>query len=150
MKLAEALIERADLKRQIQQIVARMKKNAQMQEGDEPDEDVAELYTAYESMMAKLETLIIRINKTNSETQLDGISITNAIAKRDCVKAIISANREIVDAATSRRIRLRGSEIKFVRTVDVAKVERVIADYSKQYRVLDTKIQASNWEAELL
>ena len=150
MKLAEALIERAETKRQIQQIVVRMKKNAQVQEGDEPAENVAELYTVYESMMEKLETLIIRINKTNSETLLDGISLADAIAKRDCVKAKISANREVLESATAKATRYSNSEIKYVRTVDVAKTQRVIDDYSKQYRELDTKIQARNWDTELL
>lgn len=43
MKLAEALIERADLKARIDQIVSRMRENALIQEGDTPAEDVAEL-----------------------------------------------------------------------------------------------------------
>ena len=36
MKLAEALIERADLQKKISQICVRMKKNARTQEGEKP------------------------------------------------------------------------------------------------------------------
>ena len=41
MRLAEALIERADLKFQINQIENRMKENALVQEGDSSAEDVS-------------------------------------------------------------------------------------------------------------
>ena len=36
MKLAKALIERADLQRKIAQMESRMEQNAKVQEGDEP------------------------------------------------------------------------------------------------------------------
>ena len=150
MKLAEALIERADLKTQIAQIVSRMKENALVQEGDSPGEDVAELLNMYETAMSSLETLIIRINKTNSETALDEISLADAIARRDCLKAKISAYRAVKEASLARRDRYSGSEIKYVRTTDIAGLQRVIDDYSKQYRELDTRIQARNWSADLL
>ena len=150
MKLAEALIERADLKARIEQIVSRMKENALIQEGDTPAEDVAELGNIYESMMSELEGLIVRINKTNAETLLDDISLADVIAKRDCLKAKISAYRAVKESSLTRRDRYSSSEIKYVRTTDIAKLQRMIDDYSKQYRELDTKIQERNWTAELL
>ena len=36
MKLAEALMERSDLKTRIEQLAARLNENAKVQEGDEP------------------------------------------------------------------------------------------------------------------
>ena len=150
MKLAEALIERADLKARIEQIVSRMKENALVQEGDPPAEDVAGLGSIYESMMAELETLIVRINKTNGQTMLDDISLAEAIAKRDCLKAKISAYRAVKEYSLTRRDRYSSSEIKYVRTTDITKLQCMIDDYSKQYRELDTKIQERNWSAELL
>jgi len=149
MKLAEALIKRADLKARIEQIVHRMKENALIQEGDAPAEDVAELGNMYESMMNELEGLIIRINKTNAETMLEDISLANAIAKRDCLKSKISAYRAVKESSLTRRDRYSGSEIKYVRTTDIAKLQRMIDDYSREYRELDTKIQERNWTAEL-
>ena len=150
MKLAEALIERADLKARIEQIVIRMKESALIQEGDTPDEDVAELGIMYEAQMSELEGLIIRINKTNAEMMLNEISLADAIAKRDCLKAKISAYRKVKDASLIRRDRYSGMEIKYVRTTDLARLQRMIDDYSKQYRELDTKIQERNWTADVL
>ena len=43
MKLAEALQERADLNRRIQQLQQRLTNNALVQEGETPAEDPAEL-----------------------------------------------------------------------------------------------------------
>jgi seryl-tRNA synthetase len=86
MKLAEALIKRADLKNRIAQISSRMTENVLVMEGDELDEDIAELQMQYDSAMNELEEVIIRINKTNNETLLDGeTSLAAAITKRDCV-----------------------------------------------------------------
>jgi len=150
MKLAEALIERADLKKQVEQIIKRMKDDARVQEGDSPIEDISDLLSVYESMSEKLEGLIVRINKTNGVTMLDGISLADAIARRDCLKARIGAYRAVREAALAKPDRYTRNEIKYVRTVDIAKLQRVIDDYSRQYRELDTKIQERNWSAELL
>mgnify|MGYP001302633714 CR=1 FL=1 len=44
MKLAEALSLRADLQKRVIQLKVRLKDSAKIQEGDEPAEDVKELY----------------------------------------------------------------------------------------------------------
>lgn len=150
MKLAEALIERADLKARISQVVSRMEDNALIQEGDKPAEDVSELANMYESMMGELETLIIRINKTNAETLVLNMSLADAIAKRDCLKSKISAYRSVKESSLTKHDRYSTSEIKYVRTTDISKLQRMVDDYSRQYRELDTKIQERNWTAELL
>jgi hypothetical protein len=150
MKLAEALIERADLKKQIEQIIKRMKDDARIQEGDSPTEDINDLLSVYEFMSEKLEGLIVRINKTNGETKLDDISLADAIAKRDCLKTRIAAYRAVREAALAKPDRYSRNEIKYVRTVDIAKLQRIVDDYSKKYRELDTRIQERNWLVKLL
>lgn len=150
MKLAEALIDRADLKAQAEQIVSRMKENVLIQQGDIPDENVVGLSNAYEYMMSSLEELTIRINKTNAETMLVDINLAAAIAKRDCLKSKISAYRAVKEASLIRRDRYSSSEIKYVRTTSITAIQRIIDDYSEQYRELDTRIQERNWAAELL
>ena len=57
MKLAEALQERADLNRQIQQLRCRMLNNAVVQEGEAPAEDPAQLTEELESCLKRLEYL---------------------------------------------------------------------------------------------
>jgi hypothetical protein len=155
MKLAEALIKRADLKARIAQLATRMAGNALVQEGDEPDEDITELQTLYESAMDDLERIIVCINKTNNETMLDsGISLAAAIANRDCIKSKISAYQTLRDAATKKPSRYdryeRSADVKYIRTVEVTSLQKTIDDLSRQYRELDTKIQGRNWNVDLL
>ena len=154
MKLAEALIKRADLKARIAQIISRMTENALVQEGDAPDEDMTELQALYDFSMKEMEQLIIRINKTNNETMLGDVSVAAAIAKRDCLKAKIAAYRSLKEAATKKPSRFDRYEsnvnVKYVRTVDIAELQKTMDDLSRQFRELDTKIQGCNWNSDLL
>ncbi len=150
MKLAEALIERADLQREIAQLESRMRQNAKVQEGDEPAEDVSKLLPQYERKMADLEGLIIRINKTNHEASFDAVTLADAIAKRDCLKSKLRAYRDLHEAASISQDRYSNKEIKFIRCIDVAILQDRIDRLAKEYRELDTKLQAMNWAVDLL
>ena len=150
MKLAEALIERADLKKKIAQIRARMAQNAKVQEGEQPAESVEELLGLFSAMMDELESIVKRINRTNGATMLDGGSISDAIAERDNLKGRISAYREIYDAAAIRQERFSRSEIKYKRCVDPSELQRQIDAMAKSFREIDTRIQETNWTTELL
>ena len=70
MKLAEALMERADLQKRIAQISERMKANVRVQEGDEPAENVTALLAEHDEMTLTFVRLVNRINKTNVATSL--------------------------------------------------------------------------------
>ena len=61
MKLAEALQERADLNKKIEQLSMRLSINATVQEGEKPAEDPAELIKEMEICTARLEDLIAKI-----------------------------------------------------------------------------------------
>ena len=52
MKLAEALQERADLNRRIEQLRARLENNALVQEGESPAEDPSELLAELDRCLA--------------------------------------------------------------------------------------------------
>ena len=58
MKLAEALQERADLNRRIQQLQGRLNSNAVVQEGERPPENPQELLRELDGCIAQLEALI--------------------------------------------------------------------------------------------
>jgi len=150
MMLAEALIERADLQRLIQRVKYRMEENAKVQEGDEPTEKVEKLFSVYESLMTKLESLIIKINKTNNQTPFEEITLAEAITKRDNLRSKIWTYNSVLDTASIKQDRYSRDEIKFVRCVDIKILEKKIDYLSKIYRELDTKIQRINWLAELL
>ena len=68
MKLAEALILRADCQKRIAQLKSRLLTNAKVQEGDAPAETPQELIAELERVSAELLDLIKRINRTNSAT----------------------------------------------------------------------------------
>ena len=84
MKLAEALILRADCQKRIAQLKSRLLTNAKVQEGDAPAETPQELIVELERAASELLDLIKRINKTNSATVLAGRgTISDALAERD-------------------------------------------------------------------
>ena len=83
MKLAEALILRKDLQTRLVRIQERLNANVLVQEGDRPSEDPAELIKRLNETCAELNTLICRINKTNSGTLMDGRPLADAITERD-------------------------------------------------------------------
>lgn len=151
MKLSEALIERAELKREIAQLRSRIGSNVLVQEGDAPAENPTELMQAYDAAMTRMRTLVQRINNTNSQTPFDAtMTIAEAIALRDDLGARIQAYRGFYDAATIRQERYSAKEVKFVRCVDAKALQAKVDTLAKQYRLLDTALQGINWTVELL
>jgi len=151
MKLAEALIARADIQNKAAQIKRRISQSAKVQEGDEPVEDANALLRQYDMLMMELEAIVIRINRTNATAALDGGVLADAIAMRDSLKARINTYRELCDEASITRERgYDHSNVKYVRCVDVSALRNQIDAMSKQYRELDTKMQGCNWTVDLL
>ena len=72
MKLAEALNQRADLQKRIAQLKERLSNNVKVQEGDQPAENPEDLFSELSNSLKELETIIVRINKTNQETRWNG------------------------------------------------------------------------------
>ncbi len=83
MKLAEALILRADCQKRIAQLKGRLLVNAKVQEGDAPAETPQELIAELGRVSNELLNLIKRINRTNSATAFAGRgTISDALANR--------------------------------------------------------------------
>lgn len=150
MKLAEALQERADLNRRIQQLRSRLNDNALCQEGEKPAEDPKALLKELDRCVEELETLMSRINLTNCATKVEGKTLTEQIARRDALTLKVSAYRDLVSAASQGTYRASRTEIKILPTVDVAKLQKQVDDLSKELRLLDNTIQATNWATELI
>ena len=81
MKLAEALQERADLNRKIEELRRRLGNVILVQEGEEPAEDPAELLEELNAAVARLEELMAAINLTNCRTKANGMTLTALIAR---------------------------------------------------------------------
>ena len=80
MKLAEALQERADLNKKIQEIRNRLNNCVLVQEDEKPGDDPISLLRELDDATARLETLMASINLTNCRTKVDGKSLTQIIA----------------------------------------------------------------------
>lgn len=141
MKLAEALILRADLKKRFEQLRQRLANNAKVQEGDRPSEKPEALLTELERIASEQETLIQRINRTNSATEFSsGKTLTDVLAERDILLLRRGVYAGLVSAATITQQLYSRSEIKFVSTVNVGKTQRQADDLSKEYRELDARM----------
>ncbi|EIJ68614.1 hypothetical protein E5Q53_06755 [Haemophilus parahaemolyticus] len=150
MKLAEALIERADSQRRVEQLKQRLNQNAQYQEGEEPAESPEALLAEYRQVATKLEQLIVKINLANNRIQLEsGQLMVEALAKRDRLKAEHNTLINLADAATQTFDRYSRSEIKTLAAIDVKNIRKQIDEIAKQHRQLDTQIQQANWLSEI-
>ena len=150
MKLAEALNQRADLQKRIAQLRERLSNNVKVQEGDEPAEKPEDLFKELEGALKELESLIVRINRTNQETVWEGKSLTEMIAGKDVLSLQLSVLRTALESANVRSDRYSRNEIKFVRTVDVNYLQKKVDDLSRDLRTLDSKLQQANWMTDLL
>lgn len=151
MKLAEALIHRADSQKRIQKLKYRLLINAKVQEGEEPSENPQALIAELNATINELANLIKRINRTNSLTILqEQMSISDAIAERDTILLKRSVYNDLIDAASQKESRYSRSEIKIFSTVNVPELQAQMDQMSRYCRELDTSIQQANWNTELV
>lgn len=149
MKLAEALQERADLNRRIEQLKDRLCSNALVQEGERPVEDPGMLKQELDEAVARLSTLIARINLTNCTTMADGQTLTELIAKKDALLLKLHVYRDVVYAGSQTTYRARNTEIRIQPAVSVPAWQAEVDRMAKEVRELDNKLQQSNWTTEL-
>ena len=154
MKLAEALILRADAQKRIQQLRERLNRSAKTQEGEAPPENPQELLTELGYVVAEFTNLVKRINRTNAQTAFDEKkTLTDALAERDGLAYERNVLSGVIEAATGANPYGRygmGGDIKMLRTVNVAEIQKRIDDLARQYRELDTRIQAMNWQVDVI
>jgi hypothetical protein len=151
MKLAEALILRADAQKRIAELRQRLNDSALIQEGTEPPEDPGRLLAEVDRTAAELNALIKRINRTNITTAFDATrTLTDALADRDSLMLERGIITDVAKAASKRSDRFSRSEIKNVPTVDIAALQNRADDLARRHRELDSRIQQINWNTELL
>jgi hypothetical protein len=151
MKLAEALIARADAEKRIAQLQQRLIRSAKVQEGDTPPEDPQTLLAETTSLISEMQTLIQSINRTNASTAFDGNrTLTDALAERDMLMKERGILVYVIDNAVVTQPRYGQSEIKFVSTVNIAELQSRVDNLSRRYRELDSTIQQLNWTIDLI
>ena len=151
MKLANALSQRAELQTRIHQLEARLYNNAQVQEGEQPAEDPRELLRELEEDYVRLEALISAINRTNNAARTeDGATLSDLLARRDCLRGKLGILRNFLDNASALVRRRTAGEIKVKSSVNVRELQKQVDGLSKELRQLEETIQEKNWTTELL
>lgn len=151
MKIAEALILRADTQKKVLQINDRLSKNALVQDGDAPSEKPEDLIKELKNVLNELLSLIKSINKTNSHIEFEkGKTLTDALAERDVLLLEIKSTQNLLEASKVIVNRYSQSEIKYKSTINISDTQKKLDKLSKTYRDLDTKIQELNWKFDLI
>ena len=150
VKLAEALLARADMQTKVLRLQDRIKANSVVQKGDKPQENPAQLLREATGVLGDLELLVGRINRTNAVATLpDGRSLMDAIGERERLKKH-HALLLTADASMKRTPDLHGvREIKWVPQLESAKLQKQAEDIAKLIRELNARIQETNWKTEL-
>jgi hypothetical protein len=150
MKLGEALARRAEMQSRLGELRERLAVCTLVQEGDSPPEDPNELMAEFDRTADEVERLIAAINLTNAAVELrPGLSLTAALARRDVLGVRHGTLKAAADATATQSARYSRSEIRMVRTFDVAAVRARVDQLAKERRELDAEIQAANWTVDL-
>ena len=150
MKLAEALLIRADQKKKLASLRERIAKNARVQEGEEPQEKVSALIEESFAVMQEQQATVQRIDRANLQARLpDGRLLADALAERE---TLVQQHSLLVSAIASTQKegdRYSPREIKWVVQINVPSLQKQADDLSVKIRVLNARIQETNWLTEL-
>ncbi|HLW15715.1 MAG TPA: DIP1984 family protein [Flavobacteriaceae bacterium] len=146
LKLAEGLLLRSDLLKKIEHLQNRIRPVLVVSNDRTPQEDPNKLLAQLRSAIQELETLVIRINKTNNETQVEGEGLLmEALAKRDALKMLSEKLRNIRYAAQIDNT----GDTELKTTIDIKNLQIEMDQAGRAFRELDSKIQEINWLTEL-
>lgn len=150
MKLAEALLERAEYQKKLENLQSRIMANLKVQEGDKPHEDPEELLMEAFDLNEQLSALIIRINERNHAVSLpDGKRLSEALVDRDLLLKKRNLLAAIAAKANEKEYRLTHAEVRMCVTLPVGELQKRIDALSRAFRELDTQIQGINWTVDL-
>jgi len=150
MKLAEALLIRADQKKKILSLRERITQNALVQEGNQPREDISRLIRECFDVIAEEKALVLRIDIANAGGKLlDGQPLPQALAEREMLKQRHAVLKQAVDATHKEKDRYSPRELKWLPQIDVSSIQKQMEDLAVKIRDLNARIQQANWNIEL-
>jgi DNA repair exonuclease SbcCD ATPase subunit len=153
MKIAEALVQRADCQTLIQSLAERIKLLVLLVEGETPVESPDQLIEELDRAIDRLEELVAKINRTNARTEVrPGVTITDLIAHRDsCKKRHLTLTEIAAAAMPAKRDRMGRIEKAIVKAaISVPELRVKISEASKAYRAVDAEIQQLNWQVDII
>ena len=150
MKLAEALLLRADLNKKLASLRERINRNAIVQEGETPKEKVEDLLAEATSALEEQQKLVRTINAANESTRLaDGRLLADVLALRDTLIAQHSLLISTIGATNKDVDRYSQREIKWVPQIQVASLQKQADDLSRNIREVNVAVQAANWQIDI-
>ncbi|WP_353142617.1 DIP1984 family protein [Acinetobacter pragensis] len=151
MKLAEALLLRSDLQTKLASLQQRINSNILVQEGDTPSEDPNQLIQEASAVNRELHALIQRIHATNAQAAASsGKKLLELIIERDALTSQHRILQQAIDNSRRENGRYSSSEIRWIKTISVADLQKQADDISKLLRQNNLEIQASNWQVDLI
>lgn len=154
MKLAEALADRKTLSDRMATLSVRARRSALAPEGRAALESVTAILDELDQTLARWEERVVQINRTNMTVKLgNGMTIMEALAKRDALTRHLAILGEIMQAATGgghERFGMVSREMAtMVPTVDVGILQHRIDVLSKERAALDLAIQEAGWTHDI-
>jgi hypothetical protein len=147
MKLAEGLLLRSDLMKKIEHLQNRIRPVLIVVANTSPQEDPIKLMAKLRKAILDLQAIVIRINKTNNQTYIEGEGpLMEALAKRDALKMLSEKLRNIRQAA---QINQAITSTNRSTTVDIKNLQIEIDQTGRAFRDIDSKIQEANWLTKL-
>lgn len=150
MKLAEALLLRADLKKKLASLRERIGRNAMLQEGEAPKEKVEDLLAEAISALQEQQKLVRSINAANEVAKLaDGRLLADVLGDRDTLIAHHSLLVATIAATNKDVDRYSQREIKWVPQINVTSLQKQADDLSRKIREVNVTVQAANWQIDI-
>jgi hypothetical protein len=143
-KLADAILERGDVQKKIEQLKTRLSNNALYQKDTKTPESPKDILSELDFCFSRLELLINTINEANNISGLYKL-----LAKRDVIKSKLNAHRNFLSEISSGVNRYSKTEIAILPNFDAKIIQKEIDILSKEFRLTDSAIQSKNWEIEV-
>lgn len=151
MKLAKALILRADAQKKLASLREGVGSHCKVQEGTDPQEDPADLMKEAFGVIKELRNLAEKINHANANSTLpNGRTLTSAIAQRDELIQQHSLVQHAIKSVRHYDERYYGmSASTWVDIINVKKLRKQADDLARKIREINLSIQEANWQIEL-
>lgn len=151
MKLAEALLRRADMQKKLASLKSRIAENVKVQDGDTPNENPNELLLQANQVMSELYALIDHIHRTNAIAVMpDGSTMLSTLVKRDELAERHRLLQTAIDNAKTEGYRYSYREIKWQKVIEPVKLQKQADDIAVKLRNLNIQLQAANWQIDLV
>ena len=150
MKLAEALLIRADQKKKLLSLRERIAQNVRAQEGETPAEKVDDLIAQAFALLQEQQSLALQIDRANAKAKLaDGRWLADMLAERETLAQQHALLVAAIAATQKQTDRYSYREIKWVVQIKVSAIQKQADDLSAKLRELNARIQEANWQIDI-